>query len=125
MDNSNLGTKELCIDAAGIGVDIPDIEVVMQWKISPHLTIATLWQPIGKAGRDTEVKAISVLFRSQKQSLPKEIPEGSGWVDINLTVFEHTEERIQELIKHMYIAVENGTLIANATSYLTVDPPIL
>jgi len=68
-DNSNMGTKELCIDAAGMGVDIPDIEVVMQWKISPHLTIATLWQRIGRAGRYPEVKAISVQFVDQKQIL--------------------------------------------------------
>jgi hypothetical protein len=51
-ESSNMGTKELCIDAAGIGEDIPDIDVVMQWMISSHLTIATLWQRIGWAACD-------------------------------------------------------------------------
>jgi hypothetical protein len=124
-DNSNMGTKELCIDAAGMGVDIPDIEVVMQWKISPHLTIATLWQRIGRAGRDPKVKAISVLFVDQKQILPKEIPEGSEWVDFDLAVSEQTAERIRELIKRMYVRVENGNLIATAMPYHCVEPPIL
>jgi hypothetical protein len=106
-------------------LDIPDIDVVMQWKISPHLTIATIWQRIGRAGRDPEVQAISELFVDQKQILPKEIPEGSEWVDFNLTVSEQTEERIRELIKRMYVVVENGNLIATATSYHRVDPSIL
>lgn len=41
-DNRKLRTNKLSIDAAGMGVDIHDIEVVMQWKISPHVTIAVL-----------------------------------------------------------------------------------
>jgi hypothetical protein len=41
---------EVYVHTAGIGVDIPVIEVVMQWKISPHLTIATQWLRIGRTG---------------------------------------------------------------------------
>jgi hypothetical protein len=61
-----------------MGVDIPDIEGVMQWKISPYHTIATLWKHIGKAGQDRKIKANPVLFVDQKQILPNEIPEGSS-----------------------------------------------
>jgi hypothetical protein len=50
-----MGTKELCIDPVGMDVDIPEIEVVMPWKISPHFTIATQWQRIGRPGRDPQV----------------------------------------------------------------------
>jgi hypothetical protein len=117
--------KNFCIDAAGMGVDIPDMEIVMQSNISPHLTIATIWLPIGRARRDPEVKAISVLFVDQKQILPKEIPEGSKWVDFDLPASGQTEERIRELIKRMYVEVENENLIATATSYHRVDPHIL
>jgi hypothetical protein len=60
-----------------MGVDIPDIEVVMQCKISPYHTITTRWKHIGKAGRDRKVKANPLLFVDQKQILPNEIPEGS------------------------------------------------
>jgi hypothetical protein len=35
-----MGTTELCIDTAANGVDIPDIEVIMQWQISPYSTVA-------------------------------------------------------------------------------------
>jgi len=65
-DSSNMSTEELCIYTAGISVDIPDMDVVIQWLISPYLTIAILWQRIGRAGRDSEVKALSLLFLDQK-----------------------------------------------------------
>jgi hypothetical protein len=60
-----------------MGVDIPDIEVAMQWKISPYHTIATLWKHTGKAGQDRKVKAYPVPFVYQKQILPNEIAKGS------------------------------------------------
>jgi hypothetical protein len=108
-DNSNMGT----------------IEVAMNWNISLHLTSASQWQRIWRASRDPEDQAIWVLLVEQKQILPTEIPVSSEWVDFNLAVSEQTEEHILELIKCMYILIENGNLIATATHYHHVDPPIL
>ena len=52
----------VCTDAAGMGVNIPDIKVIIQWKLAEHLTIAALWQRIGRAGRNQSLCAVSVVF---------------------------------------------------------------
>ena len=52
----------VCTDAAGMGVNIPDIKVIIQWKLAEHLTIAALWQRIGRAGRDQSLCAVSVVL---------------------------------------------------------------
>lgn len=57
-----------------MGVDIPDIDVVIQWDISEHLTLAMLWQRIGRAGRDPGLKALSIVFIFSKHLLPVTIP---------------------------------------------------
>jgi superfamily II DNA helicase RecQ len=124
-NNRNMSTKDLCIDPAGMGVDIPDIEVFMQWKISSHLIRANIWQCIGRAGRDPEVKANSVLYVDRTLILPNEIPEGSEWAYCDLAGTEQPEEGIRVLIKCMYQGVENGYLIATAMPYYCFDQPIL
>lgn len=38
----------ICTDAAGMRVDIPDVQVVIQWKLAEHFTLAGLWQCMGR-----------------------------------------------------------------------------
>ena len=42
------------------GIDIPDIRVVVQWKVPSSLL--TLWQHFGCAGRDRSQEATAVLL---------------------------------------------------------------
>ncbi len=42
------------------GIDIPDIEVVVQWRTTCDLN--TLWQRFGRAARDLNREAVAVLF---------------------------------------------------------------
>lgn len=49
-----------------MGVNIPDIKRFIQWKIFDLLTLATLVQRIGQAGRDTSVLAVAVVFVEKK-----------------------------------------------------------
>lgn len=59
----------ICTDAAGMGINIPDIKRVIQWKIFDLLTLATLVQRIGRAGRDTGILAVTVVFVEKRHIL--------------------------------------------------------
>lgn len=52
----------VCTEAAGIGVDIPDVEVVIQWTIPVHLNLSGWVQRAGRAGRNPAIQAIAVLY---------------------------------------------------------------
>jgi superfamily II DNA/RNA helicase len=62
----------VCIDAAGMGLHIPDLKVVVQWKLSKLVTMTTLWQRLGQAGRDPRINAISIVFADSHFFLPNE-----------------------------------------------------
>ena len=46
------------------GIDIPDIRVVVQWKVPSSLS--TLWQRFGRAGRDRSEEATAVLLAEKE-----------------------------------------------------------
>ena len=41
----------VCTEAAGMGVDIPDVRRVIQWGVPNFINLSTLWQRMGRAGR--------------------------------------------------------------------------
>ncbi|KZV82701.1 P-loop containing nucleoside triphosphate hydrolase protein [Exidia glandulosa HHB12029] len=49
-----------CTDAAGMGLDVPDIELVVQWKATPSL--CTLMQRFGRAARDPMLEGEGILI---------------------------------------------------------------
>ncbi|CDO72245.1 hypothetical protein BN946_scf184970.g97 [Trametes cinnabarina] len=53
-----------CTDAFGMGIDIPDIDIVVQWR--PTCSLDSLWQRFGRAARDPNREAIAVLFADAK-----------------------------------------------------------
>ena len=48
----------LCTDAAGLGVDIPDVKIIVQWKVARQYSLADLIQRVGRAGGEPSVEAI-------------------------------------------------------------------
>ncbi|KII91007.1 hypothetical protein PLICRDRAFT_553037 [Plicaturopsis crispa FD-325 SS-3] len=50
----------VCTDAAGMGLDIRDVEVVIQWTYTPSL--CTLVQRVGRGGRHPEVEATGIYL---------------------------------------------------------------
>lgn len=65
-----------------MGVNIPDIKRVIQWKIFDLLTLATLVQRIEQAGRDTSILAVAVVFVEKKQILSNDM--GKAAADISI-----------------------------------------
>jgi hypothetical protein len=52
----------ICTDVFGLGIDVDDIEVVIQWGLCEKLMGSTLCQCIGHAARDPARKAIAVIY---------------------------------------------------------------
>ncbi|KII86188.1 hypothetical protein PLICRDRAFT_114870, partial [Plicaturopsis crispa FD-325 SS-3] len=55
----------LCVtDAFGMGLDLPDIRIVIQWKATCDL--CSLWQRFGRAARGLGQEAIAIFFVEKK-----------------------------------------------------------
>jgi hypothetical protein len=52
----------VCTEACGMGINVRNIDVVVQWGVSPILTSSQLSQRIGRAGRDRSLLALAVIF---------------------------------------------------------------
>jgi superfamily II DNA/RNA helicase len=52
----------ICTDAFGLGIDVEDIEVVIQWGVSEKLIGSTLAQRIGRAARDPQRMGVAVVY---------------------------------------------------------------
>jgi superfamily II DNA/RNA helicase len=52
----------VCTDAFGLGIDIPDISMVIQVGITDRLSLTMVAQRIGRAGRDPTIKAIAIIL---------------------------------------------------------------
>ncbi|KAF9462525.1 P-loop containing nucleoside triphosphate hydrolase protein, partial [Collybia nuda] len=58
-------TWGLCVtDAFGMGMDLPDVEIVVQWKATCDL--CTLWQRFGRAARGQGQTATAILLVEPK-----------------------------------------------------------
>ncbi|OJT09442.1 hypothetical protein TRAPUB_13660 [Trametes pubescens] len=53
-----------CTDSFGMGVDIPDVELIVQWKLT--CDIDSLWQRIGRAARGPGTEAVAVVLVESK-----------------------------------------------------------
>ncbi|KAI5780371.1 P-loop containing nucleoside triphosphate hydrolase protein, partial [Peziza echinospora] len=52
----------VCTNAAGMDVNIGDIERVAQWGVTDHLTLADFLQRAARSGRDPRINACAILF---------------------------------------------------------------
>ena len=76
----------ICTDAFGLGIDIPDIEVVIQWQVDEKLMASTLYQRIGRAVRGKDVEGIAIIYvqKSLLDSIGKKnwVETMAEWQDV-------------------------------------------
>ncbi|KAF8475932.1 P-loop containing nucleoside triphosphate hydrolase protein [Kalaharituber pfeilii] len=61
--NAGIRTRVMvCTEAAGMGVDVADVEVVIQWTIPSHVNLTSFWQRAGRCARNLDVQGIAILF---------------------------------------------------------------
>lgn len=59
----------VCTEAAGMGVDVPDVSRVIQWTVSRQLNISNFWQRAGRCGRNRNLPGVAVLFYNKTQRI--------------------------------------------------------
>ncbi|KAF8465385.1 hypothetical protein BDZ91DRAFT_849415 [Kalaharituber pfeilii] len=52
----------VCTEAAGMGLDVEDIEVVIQWTIPSHLNLPGFIQRAGRCARNPEIQGAAILY---------------------------------------------------------------
>ncbi|KAI6142460.1 P-loop containing nucleoside triphosphate hydrolase protein, partial [Pisolithus tinctorius] len=53
-----------CTDSFGMGIDLPDIKLVIQWQMTRDL--CSLWQRLGRGARNPNLQATAVIFVESK-----------------------------------------------------------
>lgn len=76
----------VCTEAFGLGVDIEDIEIVVQWHVDEKLKISTLSQRLGRAARGDGIIGVGIVYIS-RTLLPK------GWRETIEGWKEHWQNR--------------------------------
>ncbi|KAF8438216.1 P-loop containing nucleoside triphosphate hydrolase protein [Kalaharituber pfeilii] len=91
-------------EAAAMGVDIPDVVRVVQWGLTSWVNMLTLWQRLGRMGRDPRIQAVGIIFYTKP--LLVKATENSPFIGARLSA-EH-EDAKQAL--DMAIASDMGQL---------------
>lgn len=69
----------VCTDAAGMGMDIPDVQICIQYRIgtgnSASLSLADIYQRLGRCARDQSIDGLAIVFVEGKFLLPEDIVE--------------------------------------------------
>lgn len=60
----------ICTECAGMGLNLRDVELVYQWKLSDFIMLPELVQRLGHAGRDVRINAIALVFVESRHCLP-------------------------------------------------------
>ncbi|KAH9029179.1 P-loop containing nucleoside triphosphate hydrolase protein [Lactarius hengduanensis] len=76
-----------CTDAAGMGLDLRDIEIVIQWRYTQSLCM--LWQRLGQAARDPSKEATGIYMIEPQYTDQRRIRADKK-------VSEHTEKARQK-----------------------------
>ena len=101
-EDFTLGNTQIwvCINAAGMGIDIWDVERAIQWKIRNHVNLVVLLQRIGYAGRDKILPAVCIIFVEDKHMLPNDIAKinNSLFCNFQIAIGPENSARVSKLI---------------------------
>lgn len=74
MDGLRDGSHHIFVgtEVVAMGINFPDIDIIAQWGLVDHLTLASIWQRIGRAARDPLHHAIATVFVQDRYILPED-----------------------------------------------------
>ncbi|MCJ1470613.1 hypothetical protein MMC07_009259 [Pseudocyphellaria aurata] len=115
----------VCTDAAGLGVDIPDIKIIVQWKIARHLSLADLIQRMKRAGQDLSVQAIAVIMTNTSYIIPQDVTAEDEYAKLRSPVSRKTQSQTQEIIRELYFGRLASRVVKSSTPFDQIDPALL
>lgn len=64
----------VCTEACGMGVDISNVERVIQWGVTSRVNLSTIIQRMGRAARKSHMQGIGILFHTAQSVItPKHV----------------------------------------------------
>ena len=90
----------ICMECAGMGINIPDIMHVVQFKISDFIALPELLQRLSRGRRDKSRTAMAIVFVSSSQVLLDNMYmlEQSAFKNLRLPVNRENCEQITDII---------------------------
>jgi superfamily II DNA helicase RecQ len=116
----------VCTDAAGMGMNIPNIEVVIQYRLSENITLSDLWQRLGRCARDQAICGLALVFVDEKFILPYQFDDSASHTAMEIytrPVTSHQE--VHELYTAMYNRSPGSVVPTGSSPYSKLDPGIL
>ena len=98
----------VCTEAAGMGVDIPDISRVIQWGIPNFVNLSTLWQRMGRAGRKKDMQTVFSLWVQKSLKIK---PGHSSNIRLYTSPITN-DERSKTIMRHIIEYEEKMDLLA-------------
>ncbi|KAL7271713.1 ATP-dependent DNA helicase RecQ [Rhizina undulata] len=117
-------------DAAGLGVNIEDVERIVQWNLPLSNSFDTLWQSIGRCVRNKDLKGMGLLFfEHDKAVTPMENSSTeddvqSGYDRSSLISFlRKAEPGCEDFV--MYLYTDSQVKKFSSRSKVSVDPRLV
>ncbi|KAA8913111.1 P-loop containing nucleoside triphosphate hydrolase protein [Sphaerosporella brunnea] len=109
----------ICTDAAGMGLHVPDVKIIVQWKLRRRL---------GRAGRDTRIAAISIVFADSQFFLANgpECPEQyQDYIQKVIPGDTVSRNRVRDMISSFYKDKNPSERGKTDTACARLDPGLL
>lgn len=111
MENFRKGNTRIlvCTDAAGMGMDIPDVKIVVQYRLSVSkgtLSLADLYQRLGRCARDQTIQGLAIIFADDKYILPWDVVEAQNanprYAEYKMNVCLDNRAEVDQFVNSMY-----------------------
>ncbi|RPA88131.1 P-loop containing nucleoside triphosphate hydrolase protein [Ascobolus immersus RN42] len=113
----------ICTDAASLGMNVPNVDVVIQFGVSKFLTIGDLSQRIGRAVRTEGMTGLAVIYFPNAMCAPVDPPinaaDGDFNIDFSLPVREDNAAAVKRQIENLYVQED---LAENSNGAIEMSP---
>jgi superfamily II DNA helicase RecQ len=116
----------VCTDAAGMGMNIPNVQIVIQYKLTENVTLADVWQRLGRCARDPSIKGLGLILVDEKYILPANFAEDEStardenWAAYTSEVTFDNRQEVKRFISTLYKRDPKA-----GSAYFKLDPALL
>ena len=111
-------------EALGLGVHIPDIKRVVVWKLYSNVTVPTLYQRVGRAGRGTSEKVLGLIFvsKTNMQNEEKNHSRGPNKNKIDVDHHDTTDNELETVKRVPHRCTMDFEIQATKDNWSTIVP---
>jgi superfamily II DNA helicase RecQ len=114
----------VCTDAAGMGMNIPNIEIVIQYRLTENVSLSDLWQRLGRCARSQSIRGLALVLVDEKYILPYQFDDSASQAAMEIYTHPVTShQQVHELYTAMYD--RSSAVLTGRTTYTKLDPGIL